>query len=65
MIQQQRSILQLMQKKQLKLQELITDATYKYIYGSIDLAGFNAAIEDWKARGGQQMIEEFNAAYKQ
>lgn len=52
-------------EKATQLQELITDATYKYIYGSIDRNGFNAAIDDWKARGGQKMIEEFNAAYKQ
>ena len=52
-------------EKATQLQELITDATYKYMYGSIDLAGFNSAIEDWKSRGGQQMIDEFNAAYKQ
>jgi ABC-type sugar transport system, periplasmic component len=48
-----------------KLQELITDATYKYMYGTIDRAGFDKAVEDWKNRGGAQMIEEFNAAYKQ
>lgn len=49
-------------EKGTQLQELITDATYKYIYGSIDRAGFEAAIEDWKSRGGQQIIDEFNAA---
>jgi len=52
-------------EKATELQELITDATYKYIYGSIDRAGYDAAIEDWKKRGGQQMIDEFNAANKQ
>ncbi|MCR8657378.1 extracellular solute-binding protein [Paenibacillus endoradicis] len=51
-------------EKATQLQELITDATYKYIYGSIDRDGYNAAIEEWKARGGQKMIDEFNAAYK-
>lgn len=49
-------------EKGTQLQELITDATYKYIYGSIDRAGFEAAVEDWKSRGGQQIIDEFNAA---
>lgn len=46
------------------LQDVIKDATYKYIYGSIDKAGFDKAVEDWKKRGGAQIIEEFNAAYK-
>ncbi|WP_141500622.1 extracellular solute-binding protein [Paenibacillus luteus] len=46
------------------LQDLIKDATYKYIYGSIDKAGFDKAVEDWKKRGGAQIIEEYNAAYK-
>ncbi|MCM3633385.1 extracellular solute-binding protein [Paenibacillus camelliae] len=49
-------------EKGTQLQELINDATYKYMYGSIDRAGFDAAIEDWKSRGGQQIIDEFNAA---
>lgn len=52
-------------EKGTQLQELITDATYKYMYGTIDRAGFEAAVEDWKSRGGQQIIDEFNAAYKQ
>ncbi|WP_139996779.1 extracellular solute-binding protein [Paenibacillus paridis] len=46
------------------LQDLIKDATYKYIYGSIDKVGFDKAVEDWKKRGGAQIIEEYNAAYK-
>lgn len=49
-------------EKGTQLQELITDATYQYIYGTIDRAGFDKAIEDWKSRGGQQIIDEFNAA---
>ncbi|WP_168123932.1 extracellular solute-binding protein [Paenibacillus sp. HB172176] len=47
-----------------QLQELIKDATYKYMYGQIDKAGFDKAIEDWKGRGGEKMIEEYSAAYK-
>jgi len=47
-----------------ELQKIINDATYKYIYGSIDKAGFEKAVEDWKKRGGDKIIEEFNAAYK-
>lgn len=51
-------------EKGTQLQELITDATYKYMYGQIDKAGFDKMVEDWKGRGGAQIIEEFSAAYK-
>ncbi|MBD2868195.1 extracellular solute-binding protein [Paenibacillus arenilitoris] len=51
-------------EKGTELQEIIKDATYKYMYGSIDKAGFDKAVEDWKKRGGDKIIEEFNAAYK-
>lgn len=47
-----------------ELQKIITDATYQYIYGDIDKAGFEKAIEDWKSRGGQKIIDEYTAAYK-
>ncbi|HZG86536.1 extracellular solute-binding protein [Paenibacillus sp.] len=47
-----------------ELQKIITDATYQYMYGEIDQAGFQKAIEDWKSRGGQNIIDEFNAAWK-
>lgn len=47
-----------------RLQEGINDATYKYIYGQIDRAGFDKAVEDWKSRGGNKIIEEINEAYK-
>ncbi|MGG1552558.1 extracellular solute-binding protein [Paenibacillus ferrarius] len=51
-------------EKGVQLQAVITDATNKYIYGNIDKAGFDKAIEDWKSRGGSKIIEEFNAVYK-
>jgi putative aldouronate transport system substrate-binding protein len=47
-----------------QLQEIIKDATYKYMYGTIDVNGFNKMVEDWKSRGGDKIIEEFNAANK-
>lgn len=50
--------------KGVELQQIITDATYKFMYGQIDQAGFEKEIEKWKKQGGQQMIEEFNASYK-
>ncbi|AOZ93096.1 extracellular solute-binding protein [Paenibacillus crassostreae] len=47
-----------------ELQQIITDATYKYIYDQIDKAGFEKEVESWKSRGGSKIIEEFNASYK-
>ncbi|MCY9667003.1 extracellular solute-binding protein [Paenibacillus alginolyticus] len=52
------------QEKGTQLQDVIKDATNKYIYGTIDKAGFDKAIEDWKSRGGSRIIEEYNAVYK-
>lgn len=49
--------------KGVELQTIITDATYKYIYGTLDQAGFEAAVEQWKQQGGEQIIQEFNEAY--
>ncbi len=42
--------------------KLIQDATYQYMLGSIDKAGFEAAVENWKKQGGTKIIEEFNAS---
>jgi len=47
-----------------RLQKYITDATYKYILGLIDEAGFDAEANRWLSEGGHQMIEEMNAAYE-
>ncbi|MFS0724411.1 extracellular solute-binding protein [Paenibacillus sp. 1P07SE] len=46
-----------------RLAQIITDATYNYILGEMDEAGFDQAVERWKSEGGSRMIEEFNAAY--
>jgi len=51
-------------EKGTELQNIITDATYQYIYGKLDKAGFEKEIATWKSRGGDKIIEEFNAAYK-
>ncbi|MDX8045178.1 extracellular solute-binding protein [Gracilibacillus sp. S3-1-1] len=45
-----------------RLQEIITDATYNYIIGQLDEAGFEDAIESWKSQGGEDIIEEYNAS---
>ncbi|WP_342437154.1 extracellular solute-binding protein [Paenibacillus sp. FSL L8-0436] len=50
--------------KGVELQQIITDATYNYIYGQLDRAGFEKEVESWKSRGGAAIIEEYNAAYK-
>ncbi|MDL4840271.1 extracellular solute-binding protein [Aquibacillus rhizosphaerae] len=44
-----------------RLQQIITDATYQYILGDLDEAGFEDAVENWKSQGGEQIIEEYNA----
>lgn len=51
-------------EKGVELQQIITDATYQYMYGQIDRAGFEKAVQDWKSRGGDSIIQEFNAAAK-
>lgn len=43
-----------------RLQQIITDATYQYILGQTDEAGFEKAIEKWKKEGGEKIIQEFN-----
>ena len=45
-----------------RLQEIINDATYNYMLGEIDEAGFDAEVEKWKKQGGSKIIEEFNAS---
>lgn len=48
-----------------RLQEIMNDATYKYILGQIDKDGFNKAIENWKNQGGQTIMDEFTEDYNQ
>ncbi|MEJ8304707.1 extracellular solute-binding protein [Saccharibacillus sacchari] len=48
-----------------ELQKTITDATYKYILGELDRAGFDAAVESWKKSGGDAIIAEYESAYKE
>lgn len=47
-----------------ELQKIITDASVKYIVGQLDQSGWEAAVDAWRSRGGDQILEEFNAAYK-
>ncbi|MCA0757108.1 extracellular solute-binding protein [Paenibacillus sp. N4] len=45
-----------------RLQEQIKNATYQYMMGDIDEAGFQKAVDKWLKDGGQKIIDEFNAA---
>lgn len=49
--------------KQTQLKNIIEDARIKYIIGQLDDKGWEAAIEDWKKTGGDQVTAEFNAEY--
>lgn len=42
------------------LDQIIEDATYQFIQGQTDEAGFDAAIEKWKEAGGEEVIKEYN-----
>ena len=51
-------------EKGTELQKIITDATYKFILGTIDANGFNKEVEKWRKGGGDKIIEELNSQYK-
>jgi putative aldouronate transport system substrate-binding protein len=46
-----------------RLQEQVKDATYQYIMGKIDDAGYKSATDKWLKDGGQKIIDEFNESY--
>ncbi|WP_127586857.1 extracellular solute-binding protein [Paenibacillus koleovorans] len=46
-----------------ELDQLINDASVKYIIGKLDDAGWQATLEQWKASGGTKVAEEFAQAY--
>jgi putative aldouronate transport system substrate-binding protein len=45
------------------LATIMTNATYDYILGRIDAAGFQKQIAAWKQSGGDAVMEELTAAY--
>jgi putative aldouronate transport system substrate-binding protein len=47
-----------------ELSNIITDAQFKYIMGRIDEAGYKAAVDQYMKSGGEQVIKEYNDAYK-
>ncbi|MDD9266997.1 extracellular solute-binding protein [Paenibacillus sp. GCM10023248] len=46
-----------------ELYKIISDATYNYMLGKLDKAGFKQEIERWKRNGGSQIVNEYNEAY--
>ncbi|MFC5450960.1 extracellular solute-binding protein [Paenibacillus aestuarii] len=46
-----------------ELYKIMSDATYNYMLGKLDKAGFQQEIERWKRNGGSQIIQEYNDAY--
>jgi putative aldouronate transport system substrate-binding protein len=46
-----------------ELSKIVADANVKFIMGSIDEAGWQQAVEQWKQSGGNQVIAEINAEY--
>lgn len=46
-----------------QLNEIIVDATVKYIFGELDMAGYEKEIERWYSIGGTKVLEEFQAQY--
>jgi putative aldouronate transport system substrate-binding protein len=48
-----------------ELDIMINDAIVKYVMGELDRAGFDAVAQLWLTTGGQKVIEEYSAQYKQ
>lgn len=51
-------------EKGTELQKIITDATYKFILGTIDEEGFQREVDKWRKGGGDKIITELNEEYK-
>ncbi|UJF15670.1 extracellular solute-binding protein [Jeotgalibaca sp. MA1X17-3] len=47
------------------LVEGVEDAYYKYMMGEIEMDGFDAAVEKFLQNGGQNIIDEYSASYKE
>ncbi|MNI15647.1 Lipoprotein LipO precursor [compost metagenome] len=46
-----------------EITKIIQDARIKFIMGTLDEAGWNQAVEQWKKSGGDKVIEEYTAQY--
>ena len=47
------------------LDAIMMDASVKFVLGSIDEAGYWKEYENWKKRGGEDVIKEFTAQYEE
>ncbi|WP_167577894.1 extracellular solute-binding protein [Ammoniphilus sp. YIM 78166] len=47
------------------LSRIITEATYDFILGVMNEEGYERALEEWRANGGDRIIEEINQAYQE
>lgn len=47
------------------LDKIMMDAAVKYITGTMDEAGYWKEYENWKSRGGNEVMEEFSAQYQE
>ena len=45
------------------LDDIMTEANTKFILGNIDEDGWRAAVEQWKAKGGEKVIAELNEQF--
>lgn len=46
------------------MKKIIDDATYKFILGDISEDQFQKDVEKWKSNGGNKIIEEYEASFK-
>lgn len=51
-------------KKGAQLDKIIEDARIQFIVGAIDEAGFEAAVDQWRSQGGDDIIAEYSELYK-
>jgi putative aldouronate transport system substrate-binding protein len=47
------------------LTNILQDARMKYVLGQLDLAGWRAAVAEWKSVGGDKVAAEYTEYYKQ
>lgn len=47
-----------------EIRKLYTDATIQWVMGEIDETGYQAAVDQWLAAGGQDIIDEMTEAWK-
>jgi len=52
-------------KRGVTLDNMIEDARVKYIAGQLNDQGFKKVLDNWRKQGGDQIIKEVNALYRQ